>query len=394
MKERGFALIAALMIGMVLLLVGIGASTYIMNGGRLITQRSEREEVLNVADAGLEWAVNRFDPDSPSAVATSAPFEKGEYEVSSPSILSLNQRYLLKVTAYLPSKANARYSRAVQAIVEASAAPVFDFAMAAGGNVDLAGNITVDSSPVPHQGNVHANGNIVSNGGSLTVDGSSSAHGSNTLGGQNNAPLVEIPGVSSEKIESFYNQAASLGTNTFGTFDESNLSGYYAPASTWAATTPSHTTFSLSGDLTVPDNGVVFIDGDVKLSGNTVINGNATIIVNGKVTISGNVSLGKSSNLSIVSLDSSDDAISVSGNVKVGCPTLGSSPPPAMPSAILFAPNGGIDVTGNPSIFGSLIAGTNGDVKGSATITRISDRQSGVIGFGTWKAINWREVAP
>ncbi|HBN08683.1 MAG TPA: hypothetical protein DD435_08560 [Cyanobacteria bacterium UBA8530] len=396
MKERGFALVAALMIGMVLILVGIGASTYIMSQGRLVTQLNGREEALNIADAGLEWAISRY----PSAVATKAPFNKGEYEISTPASVG-GGRYVIRVDSYLPSKSNFAHHRAIQAVIDSVSTthdPIFDKAIASGGNTTLNGNMTVTSSPAPNQGHVHANGNLLSHG-NVHVYGNTTAHGTDAYGGHSNTAAVEIPTLDAAKIDSLYQEAAALASHTFAEFDGSTLSGYYAPASTWAATTESHSNFNINGNLNVPLDKIVFIDGDLTVNGNCTITGGGTIVVNGTVNINGNAKLGQGTELSIISLSSDAQALTLNGNLNIGGPSTTATPPPGTPnpSIIIFAPNGGARINGNADIFGSVVVGGNALVNGNAKVTRVSNRSNGVLGVpsaSSWRVFNWREVSP
>ncbi|HEY9766177.1 MAG TPA: hypothetical protein V6C82_07415, partial [Chroococcales cyanobacterium] len=225
MKERGIALISTILIGMVLLLIGISTATYIQTGGHMYIQQHSREEALNIADGGLEWAITHFDPNAPSAIATTAPFNLGQYQVSAPTSID-GGRQVVRVDGYLPSKSNPRYHRAIQAIIQGGAsspAPAFNYAVAAGSNIQMNGDMVITSSPAPNQGNIHANGNIL-NESSDTVRGTTTAHGTDVYGGHSNSPIVQIPTLNSTQIDSLYQSAAAQGSHTFSQYKGTTLS--------------------------------------------------------------------------------------------------------------------------------------------------------------------------
>lgn len=407
MNQRGIALFSAMMLGIALLLLGIVVSSYVTSGGNLFTQITQKDQALNIADAGLEWATAHFDPDNPAAIVGTASYGRGVYEIATPSVIVPHERYLLQVTAYLPSKENPKHTRTIQSILKAIADPIFNFAIATGGNLNMSGAILVNSSPAPHEGNIHSNGDITTNG-SPTVDGQTSASGLNSLdGGNAHAPRIPIPTLTTARIDALYQEAAANGTTLFSNMG-GTLSGYYAPSSGWTPKQTGGATLSLSGNNTVPAGGIVFIDGDLELSGGTTLSGNGTIIVNGQVKVTGNVSLGgNGSKLSIVSLSNDPEAIDIGGNVLAGSASTngnnhGATPVPtdsgttnsglSETAAIFFAPVGGFNVHGNVSVYGSVVAGGLGNINGSEIITRITTENEGVHGFSQWKATSWREV--
>jgi cytoskeletal protein CcmA (bactofilin family) len=96
---------------------------------------------------------------------------------------------------------------------------------------------------------------------------------------------------------------------------------------------------TFSGNLNI--NGSIYVDGNVTISGNLV--GTGAIISTGNITISGNINITGSNQVCLYS----EQNITLSGNLTTG---TGSD------SAIIYAPNGLVTISGNSNFNGSVIA--------------------------------------
>lgn len=372
-QEAGMALLTALLISLVLAVVAAGVVTYTTAGSQRTVHETSRREALNLAESAVEWAIAELDPANlDTASASAVPFGSGTYTVSA-------RRLPDGEIAIQATGAHGRAARTVEVILIEQANPMGDYAIATDGQLTFNGAVTVNSTPSAGVGNVHSNEAVVINGSSPTFDGTITSGGSvtpstypNATGGvRQNSPEVEIPTYSAAQLSAFRTEAQASGNLTMAGFNGTALSGYYSGPGN----------LRINGGTVTLAGPVVYIDGDLTISGNSVVNApsGALVIVSGTVSISGNPDLigPAGGGLGIVSL-ASGTAFDLGGADQI--------------RGQLYAPNGSIDVHGNVSVHGSLIARGVGIVKGSVVLTRDTTSTAEVFQQPFLMTQSWREV--
>ena len=213
---------------------------------------------------------------------------------------------------------------------------IFENAITAlNGDITLGGNARVTSSPTDGEGNVFANGDI-SLSGNARVEGDGTATGEIDLSGNAEIEGDETEGATAV-IPPDIDSAPYLQEAEMGGIYEGNLSlsgnGSYNLG-------PLHITgdLSISGNRTIILEGTVYVDGTISMSGNTRIEGGFTIVADGDIGLTGNSKL---------DLEDIPFVFSTNGNIS----TSGNN----WTSAILYAPNGHVNLTGNSRIYGTVI---------------------------------------
>jgi Tfp pilus assembly protein PilX len=267
-----------------------------------------------------------------------------------------------------------------------------------GGAIDAAANIFDDShAPVLQAADnspadVHANGIITVGGNPGTVQGSTYAAGStNAWTTANNhyanQPPVAFP--SSDQVTAIANTANGLAKS--GTTIQGS-----SPTGTYTGNVYVNGAINLStGTVQFNGGGTVYINGNVTLSGKaSIVNENGSlIVVNGTFASSGQsvltVPSGSGGQLMVLATDPNPSTCAAGGG---GCAVtisgLGSS------VGMLYVPNGSVQMAGNGTIIGALMAGVdvvfNGG--GSKGAFQYDDgAASGPINAANYKVLSYLE---
>jgi len=282
------------------------------------------------ADAGVDYALVKLGNEPGEFGPEPLPSEVNDRTVNVTIKYIYGNIYKITSTATTDSGS----STSIESYV-ALYASMFDYGMAAlDGNITMTGNAEVTSLDIL-SGDVYANGDINMSGNS-EVDGDATATGDINLSA--NASIaggiddLAVPLEFAEIETSVYLGEANQGTLIEGNLNI-NTNGYYDLG-------PTHITgnLTISGNAIVRLTGTVWIDGTISMSGNTNIEGSATIVAVGNIQVTGNTKLDPDDIPLIISTDGN---ITATGN--------------SWTSAILYAPNGGIVMSGNSKVYGCVI---------------------------------------
>lgn len=387
-SERGMALLTALILSTVLVLLVTLSVRYALTSSRTMQIDRARTQALNVAEGGVELAVSRFDPTALAGLATNSTFASGEYLLTARALP--NNRYAIRAEAWIPASASALAHRTIEVVLATGSNPLGNFAMATDGNLSLNGSVTFNSTPTAGQGNIHSNSQVGINGGSATIQGnvsatdqvSPSSYPGVTGDVTSQAPEVEISTYTATQIQDFANDAKAIATKAITDPLGGALTGYYESYGGYDIQNSANTTggtLSINGG-TVTISGTVFVEGNLSISGNTILRGDGLIVVTQRISISGNpyVEGTTASRLGIVTLSSRSPAIDLGGANNI--------------RALLYAPNGNVEVHGNVNVTGAMIARGVGIVQGSVTMTRDTTQNVDILGIPYWRTESYREL--
>jgi len=287
------------------------------------------------ADSGIEYALCQLGNDPEG-------YQEGPLDETltiNDMVVDVTAQYLgggiYKVTSVATTESG---STSIESHVFIGSA-LFKYAIASlDGNLSITGNALVTSSPDSGEGNVYANGSIDLTGnvrveGDATATGEISVGGNSTITGETKegAQPLDLPQVDISE----YLDEANEGELIVGDLRISG-NGYYDLG-------PAHITgdLKISGNRTVTLRGTVYVEGKIKMSGNTRIEGPGTVVSEGNIEVTGNSKLEPEDIPTIISVSGS---IQVTGN--------------NWTSAILYAPNGEVAMSGNSKIYGSIVAGS------------------------------------
>ncbi len=173
MRQRGFALLSAMMIGALLVIIVAGSLAYLLGSGHFLSAGVSHDVAYNTAQSGLASAIVNFDAGDPSAVATTdALYGNVPYSISVSD--APGRGYILTASSHLTQ--NPSQVRTIRSIIQ-PVNSLAQYAIAAGGDVTLANHTFVTSRPSTGLGDVRSNGNIAlsvhsSTDGTLYAEGS------------------------------------------------------------------------------------------------------------------------------------------------------------------------------------------------------------------------------
>ncbi len=225
--------------------------------------------------------------------------------------------------------------------------PFLNYAVAMGGNMTLNGNVNIKDNNNPQlNANIHTNSNFQMNGNSsitgfLTYSGTATSNPSsrlktnivpnnnpNNLASTSQAPNVNMPAFNPDNYKGQAGQTYSSNAN-------------------------------LNGEITLGTKSnpeIVYVNGDLNLSGNTTISGYGMFIVKGNILVNGNIKTNNSS-------EDDDESESSSSNSSVG----------------LYC-SGDLNATGNIKLNAQIYTGGNVNLNGNVTIIG-SVSAAGVVNF-------------
>lgn len=341
--NKGSVLVASYIILTVLLLFGTIFFTRIVNDRKLLDISRERQEAFYLAEAGVDRAVDELNTDfSFAGTASPQALGRGEYEVTV-TILSASRRSV-DARGYVPSKADTRASRRIEAIVRRQTPPNFyDYAIYSSHDIDFNGSSYSVTGDIIYADSVDNSANVA---GTLTQDASVS-------------PLAQFD----------FAVLRAMAVSQGNLYDTARLSDVQKskdsyPSSFWfsAPTNPS--------DPTTGTPNVVYVEGDMVLNGNIGTIGGFFLVV-------GNVLTDPE--------DTSDTSINGNGQVAGCIYTTGK-----------FRVNGG---GGNLNVNGGVWSGTDSVLNGNATVTynssymdSIESMVNGLGASGVAQLVSWREI--
>ncbi|MES2460318.1 MAG: hypothetical protein V4671_07030 [Armatimonadota bacterium] len=229
------------------------------------------------------------------------------------------------------------------------------------GNVDIGGTMDINSVPTPNLGisHVYANGNITM-GGNSKVDGYLSAGGiviggTGALGTEENVPAYPYPSAATTDAwrTAWIAEAQAGGTanNLNGNSNNINAPKYIN----------GNISMSSSEKLTLNGPGIIYIDGDVKLTASATITNGATLIIRGTFSQQGQsvykITTGMTQTPTMMVYGLANNGSVPSPSTDIIELTGGSS---SIQQGIIDGVNGSIKVAGNSIFYGSLISGSTG----------------------------------
>ena len=327
---------------MALILLGIGGlltvpSLNLASTGLKYHQVVERNTLeIYTADSGVEYAVCKLgnNPEEYQANPLEHSFTINDRTVNVTAEYYMNSVYKITSTATTGSGSSTSIVSYVSMIVS-----LFDYGMAATeGNINLSGNVEVTSPPDLFEGDIYANG-AINLSGNIEVQGDATATGEINLSGNSfitgdavgnlGTPLVFAEIDTSIYLDEADDQGSTLIEGDLNTSGD----GYYELG-------PAH----ITGNLIISENqivtltGTVWVDGTITMTGNTRIEGGETIVAVGDIQVTGNTKLDADNTPLIISTDGS---ITVTGD--------------SWTTAILYAPNGDIMLSGNSMVCGAVV---------------------------------------
>lgn len=345
--------IAVICLALVCITVMVAAALATDGVARLAATRRNisHDQALCIAEAGADYGAAKAKADS-NYVGSNTPvnFGGGTFTVT---VGSANGIRTVTSVGRITGGTNATVKVGVAG--SNGAAMAFpNGAMVANGNISLSGQGNSYTTPsTQHQASAWANGDITLSG-QAHLDGGAYAHGTVSLSGQsstysgtqNNAPLVKFP----TKAEHDAWQAQLSASAQAGTKPSGNIT----KNTTWASPVyiNGDLTVSSKATLTITGGGVVFVNGNINLSGQTKIINSGQLVASGSISQSGQALYTISGNVNqaaLISFASNSNAISITGQGT------------ANPFGVVYAANGGIKVSGQGDVSGALVAaGENG----------------------------------
>lgn len=255
----------------------------------------------------------------------------------------------------------------IEAYVAVPEGGIFSYAATAmDGNMKVGGTVT--SSPVTSEGDVYADGNITGTG---TVDGDAEATGS--ISGSTEIGGTATPYAAPEKFPTI-STALYLDQANEGTL----ITGNYSPSST-SSLGPAHITgdFKLESPMTLTLTGTVWVDGTVSVTGGAVVVGAYTIVSNSSKPDAIKIAGGTDVDLGLIPL-----FIATQGGVAIS----GGS----MVSAIVYAPNGQVDINGTGTIVKGSVAGESVNISGSIIYPADLQKERKLPGGNLSEIVTWK----
>lgn len=317
--EEGSALFIAMVITLMLASLCAGYLTLSTANYRNTQDRLDSLQAYYVAESGIEAALAELntdvDPDGDGLGAITGLVAGNTFEVSTTWMDADTVRLVSAGTS-------GPFSRQIETVARKEVPPCFKYAIITEETLDFRGNVGVAG------GDVHTNHDFLLKGGAADVDGSLSAVGKidgktggvtgDVIPGAAYVPIADI------NLDAFRQEAIDNGT-------------YYKGTQTWT-----NADKKLLKDILAPDpigtgvKGVVFVDGDLHISGN--VEGTGFVVVSGNLKIGGNVTFG-TADTSVVFMSQGD--MNISGN-----PDLQG----------LFYTKSSVQLRGNVGVAGALVA--------------------------------------
>jgi hypothetical protein len=353
--RRGSALAMVLPMTLVLSMLGLTMISSSLSSTRLSRHRHNSAAAFELAEAGFNHSVRTMRSNKNYSGQENTSLGSGTFRVTvSTPTADWNKKWVV-ATGRVKSLGESYVEKSVRGLADFQS-PVWDYAIVTKQALNLAGNVTINSSPNLGVGNIHSNTSVTvgSNpivNGRATSAGALSATGLVTGGTQSNAPAVPFPTVDTAGLLA---EAEARGTMVG---DRSYSSGTTILSGKLVGNLATSSTARPQID------GILWVTGNVDLAGQAWV-GDGTLICEGRMTISGGSGFtgAETNSLALVclssSLSTSSPAVSISGNSVIRGP--------------IYAPNGMTTISGGPTIFGTLA--TNAvSLSGNPTFTRNTD---------------------
>jgi len=381
--KTGVVTIAGLMFSVVMLIAGLALVQYVSTESRRSYDSCDEMEALSLAEAGAMYSLEQLRQNPDFAGMGATQFGGGTFQASVTVPGGDTTRRIVEATGIYNGA-----TRSVRTYFERAPFRFPGGAMVSNSDIRITGSATTNTVPsTDHCANVHANGNVTITG-SASIDGWVTASGTvwitgsvHCLGRENGVPPVTFPDEAQVAAwESQWRSQAMTGTH-YGsiTITGSQTQTLTAPcyiAGTLKAT--GSATFNING------GGIVFVEGNVKLTGSSKIRNSAVLVVKGTIDITGShgyVATGPQNSVAIVSLSTSSPAIRMTGSSSVEL------------QGFIYAARGDITLTGSDAVYGAVIAWGDITKTGSSDIYYPSSlNQSLDVLPGSFTLAGWEEM--
>jgi hypothetical protein len=407
MQRRGFTLVAAVFILMVMSLLAVTLSTFMASDSIVAVNNSRSLDAFYIASSGLEYYSRLLEDDTdwttPPA-GTNKVFSGGRFVITTSNATS--NRITVTVTGLVTMGATT-YSRTIQAML------VRTIGTLGGIRDDYVLYFGTDHPGTSHiANNAHIVGSFFSGGttevaNNVSIAGNAQAAGNITFGTNKS-----VTGT----IESHVTPPYALPTLETSSYDAqlAVAAGYSLANQTWSTTRTLSGTTYVHGNLTVNNNVHLHVTGNAKLVvtgtisflNNVAVDDNLSLVAGGQVTMANNVDLGENGNLY------STVGFNLGNNADSGGVVTGEGTSIITPGNISFGNNvewfgfayagNNFAQTGNNFYFqGNILVGGNVGVDNNATLIKKSYlvEQSELVGLGgagggseNYDIITWDEV--
>lgn len=350
--RRGMSLITAMAVMMIISILGMGIITLALSSVRTAHHRRNSQGAFNLAEAGVTRAKRRLAGDPAHPGSSGVVLGDGTFSVSISTPAGEPDRRLLLATGRMQNLDGQYVERSVTELVRVgSNAPMWDHAVFAQKDLEIRGNPSFGSTPMPNEGHIHANRDIQIKG-TPTINGETTASDDVDISGQpkfSSPPQENQPEVAFKLFDEIGTEAAAAANGT-------------TSGDTLLETPGPHTLRGrYTGKLEIKHSVTVILDGPVWFQDEIVINGSVTmgdglLVTEKKLTITGSGITGSDA-LTLVSTYGSSGTVAVEIS---GAPTI---------RAGIYAYPGKIKIVGASYIIGTLAA-RDVCVLGNVTVQR------------------------
>jgi len=332
--RRGYALVSSLVAVLVLLIVGASLYSTADTGSRLAHRRMVSAQSQDLAFAAADLALKEVRSNRLYTGFEALTMGDGTMEAT---VVPVSGRPTMREITGIGKVAGRSgiITKSVRYTVDLNGLPpalrytlIIDQSLSMNGNVDIVPSALANPVSVHTNGDAHLSGSSIGITGALSASGSISASGGpNITGGMTaHVPQIPFPQVDDDFKDRATSDGVSAGNRTIS--DGSTLKG------------------AITGDLTIATplgchlDGVVWVSGSVTVKG--PVTGNGTIVAEGKLDLlaNGTIAAGDTSSVLFMTLSSANDAVAMKGNATF--------------KGMIYAPNGGMDMQGNPTLIGSV----------------------------------------
>lgn len=375
-----------------------GTALRLTGGGR------DRATALSLAEAGIDDTVDQLRLSSAYTGTGASPVTL--YEDAASTIPSGTFATTVTPVSGEPNQVdvlstgttpNGR-TRQVQARVDMGPADLSGGAFVSNGDIVINGSVLVQTSPIgQHNATARANGDITVTGSSARIDGTVAASGSVSMNpivssqgeGVTNAARMEFPSPSTISAwqSRLITQAQAGGTFTAALL-KTSIS--LAPGRSLAVTGPRYITGNLaltSGEtLTLLGPGPFYFSGDISFTGTAKLINATEMYVGGRFIQSGGTyaaAITTPAPMLVSFSNDLDDAIRMRGN------SINDN------FSVVYAVNGGIDMSGTTAVTGILKAGGKGatiNVSGNYLHTYPATNEPNIALPSSPRVLNWMEL--
>ena len=362
--NRGSVSMLCLFLMLMAMVISMSVTTQTLDELRRSKKLADGATALSLAEAGVEYSLVKLrQSGSYTGTGGNMSFDGGTFNTT---IMTVNGKKLIRSVGTL----NTGHAKTVDVTLSANGEVIFpDGAMIAKGEIQLSGQADTDTDPsTKHVAHVRSNGDI-SCSGQASIDGGIYAGGTVSTSGQptcvekvSGAPQMEFPDSATiTSMQQKWKSDAQAGQTVFGI----KLSG--KKTSTYATPLYVNGDVDLSGQtkLVFSGPGPIYITGSVKVSGGCEVENSATMVAEETIDFSGQGVYrinGGMGTCALVSLSTdSNSAIKMSGQAD------------DIQTGIVYAVNGGIQLSGQGRVYGAIIAATDIKSSGQAHIDYPAD---------------------